>query len=72
MIVVPYVTRKAWNVGVSLSEQKSGGAVIKLGVQPTVEGMAGIAGSAKYRGVGRMRRIVRLLVIGQMARHTLR
>ena len=63
---------KARNVGVSLSEQKSCGAVIKLRVQPAVERMARIAGGAKYCGVGGVRRIVGLLVIGQMARHALR
>ena len=56
----------------SLREQKSCSAVVKLRVQPTVEGMARIAGGGKYRGVGCVRRVVSLLIIGQMARHTLR
>jgi len=63
---------KARNVGVSLREQKSCGAVIKLRVQPAVEGMARIAGGVKYRGVGCVRWISGLLVIGQMARYALR
>ena len=63
---------KAGNVGVSLREQKSCGAVIKLRVQPAVEGMARIAGGVKYRGVGGVRWISGLLVIGQMARYALR
>ena len=63
---------KARDIGVPLSEQKSCSAVIKLRVQPAVEGMARIAGGVKYRGIGGMRGIVGLLIIGQMARHTLR
>jgi len=72
VIVISDVAGQARNVGVSLREQKSRGAVVKLRVQPTVEGMARIASGGKYRGVGCVRRVVSLLIIGQMARHTLR
>jgi hypothetical protein len=72
VIVISDVAGEARNVGVPLSEQKSRSAVVKLRVQPTVKGMARIAGGGKYRRVGCVRRVVGLLIIGQMARHTLR
>lgn len=72
MIVISEVARKARNIGVPFSEQKSCRAVIKLRVQPTVEGMACIAGGGKYRGVRCVWRVIRFLIIGQVARHALR
>lgn len=72
VIIISDVAGKARNVGMSLREQKSCSAVVKLRVQPTVEGMARIAGGGKYRSVGCVRRVVGLLIIGQMTRHTLR
>jgi len=72
VIVVPDVARKAGHVGVALRQQESCGGVIKLGVQPTVEGMAHIAGGGKHRGVGQVRRIIGLLVVGQVAGNAFR
>ena len=49
VVVVVDVARGAWHVGVAVRQQESSGAVVKLGVGPGIEGVAGFAGGRKIR-----------------------
>lgn len=62
------MTKGAGHIRVAIGQQETGRAVVELGVQPIVKGMAARAVRRCKRGSGRwMRRIRRLLPIRQMA-----
>ena len=68
IVIVVEVAGSAGNVGVSVGKKKAGRAVIEDRRVPTDGVMArGAIGSGKGRASGRMRRIVGLLPVGEMA-----
>lgn len=49
VVIVVDVARGAWHAGVTVGQQKTCGAVVKLGVGPCVKRVAGFAGGRKIR-----------------------
>jgi hypothetical protein len=68
IIVIVYMTKGAGHVRVAIGQQKTGRAVVELGVEPVVKGMAARAVRGCKCSSGRwMRRIRRFLPIRQVA-----
>jgi len=68
IVVVVDVAGRTWHIRMAIRQQESRRAVIELCAQPTVKGVARIAGGRKLRA--HMVRIGGLLIIGQMTRGT--
>ena len=48
IVIVIDVAGSAWHASVALGQQKSRGAMVKLGIQPRIERVAGVAGGGKF------------------------